>query len=254
MEAAKSAAPRLMACSRGEAAAISSTCEMPAALSMMTSKADFLGAPHRRLDRGDQRIDRVDIGGTAHLGDHDLVKPLTRLFQQVHHVAIPPGAIEPVDPHREGLLAPIHLVDRLDRVGAGGLLVGGGHGIFEVDIDNIRSGRGHFLEELSHSSQGRKAGSGWDGQARAAGCGNSWNALFSIVADLDCSPAIKLRGPLQAELCCGAANALGAAQQASDRCASCARKKLPKCLAFCEVICAKMVHYLRNGMNSRRIR
>jgi hypothetical protein len=37
IDAAKSAAPRLIACSRGEAAAISSTWAMPAADSMMTS-------------------------------------------------------------------------------------------------------------------------------------------------------------------------------------------------------------------------
>jgi hypothetical protein len=36
--AAKSAAPRLIACRRGEEAAISSTCAMPAAVSMITSR------------------------------------------------------------------------------------------------------------------------------------------------------------------------------------------------------------------------
>ena len=37
IEAAKSAAPRLIACNRGLEAAISSTCAIPAAVSMMTS-------------------------------------------------------------------------------------------------------------------------------------------------------------------------------------------------------------------------
>ena len=45
IEAAKSAAPRLIACRRGVAAAISSTWEMPAADSMMTSKAMGLVRP-----------------------------------------------------------------------------------------------------------------------------------------------------------------------------------------------------------------
>ena len=45
IEAAKSAAPRLIACSRGEDAAISSTWAMPAADSMITSKAIFFLRP-----------------------------------------------------------------------------------------------------------------------------------------------------------------------------------------------------------------
>ncbi|KTF07036.1 hypothetical protein MGSAQ_001468 [marine sediment metagenome] len=47
MDAAKSAAPRLMACRRGDAAAISSTWQMPAADSMITSKAIGLVGPWR---------------------------------------------------------------------------------------------------------------------------------------------------------------------------------------------------------------
>jgi hypothetical protein len=45
IDAAKSAAPRLMACMRGLAAAISSTWAIPAALSMMTSKPIFFCRP-----------------------------------------------------------------------------------------------------------------------------------------------------------------------------------------------------------------
>ncbi len=45
IEAAKSAAPRLIACRRGEAAAISRTFWKPRAVSMMTSKPSFLLRP-----------------------------------------------------------------------------------------------------------------------------------------------------------------------------------------------------------------
>jgi hypothetical protein len=147
MDAAKSAAPRLMACIRGLAAAISSTWAMPAALSMMTSKPIFFVPTHRRLDRGHERVDGVDVGGVPDLRDHDDIEPVAGLFQQVDHVAVPIGRVEPVDPHAQRLVAPIDGADRLDDTRARRGLVIGGHGVLEVEVDHIRSGSRHLFED-----------------------------------------------------------------------------------------------------------
>ena len=102
----------------------------------------------RLFHGGDEGVNGIDIGGAAHLGDHDLVEPLAGLFQKVDHVTVPPAGVEPVDAHREGLVAPVDLVDGLDGVGAGGVLVGGGDGILEVDIDDVGGRRGHLFKEF----------------------------------------------------------------------------------------------------------
>ena len=71
--------------------------------------------PLAPLHRRHQRIDGIDIRRAADLGDHDLVQPVAGLFQQVHHVAIPEGRVQPVDPHRQQSSLPQSTVaDRLD--------------------------------------------------------------------------------------------------------------------------------------------
>ncbi len=111
-------------------------------------QSDSLLPPRCRLDRGDQRIHRIDIRRAADLGDHDLVKPWSRLFQKVHDVAIPERGIQAIDPHRQGLLAPVHLGNRLDDVRPRLRLVGGGDRILKVQVDHIRRTRRHLGEKL----------------------------------------------------------------------------------------------------------
>jgi hypothetical protein len=111
-------------------------------------EVDGLRASLGTFDGGHEGIDGIDVTGAAHFGDHDLVEPVARLFQQVHHVAIPIGRVEPVDPHRERLFPPVHIVDRLDHIGAGRVLVRGRHRIFEIEIDHIRVRGRHLGEEL----------------------------------------------------------------------------------------------------------
>ena len=79
-------------------------------------EADPLLARLGGLDLGHQHVDRVDVGGGADLGDHDQVEPVAGLLQHVDHVAIHVLGVEAVDPDREGLGAPVDLVDRLDDV------------------------------------------------------------------------------------------------------------------------------------------
>ena len=70
------------------------------------------------------------------------MQPVAALFQQVHHVAVPKGRVEPVDPHRERLVAPVHLVDGTHGIGARGVLVGGCDRILQVEDDRIRAAGG----------------------------------------------------------------------------------------------------------------
>lgn len=92
----------------------------------------------RAFNRGDERVDGIDVLGAADFGDHDLVKALARLFQQVHHIAVPIGCVERVDPHGERFGSPVDRVDCLNNIGAGRLFVGWGHGVLKVEVDHIR--------------------------------------------------------------------------------------------------------------------
>ena len=88
-------------------------------------KADALAAALGGLNRRHQRIDGIDVSGAAHLGDHDLVNPVARLFQHVDHVFVPIGGVEAVDAHREVFRVPVHIVDGLNDIGARRVLVRG---------------------------------------------------------------------------------------------------------------------------------
>ena len=61
---------------------------------MITSKAMRFWRPVAASIARDQRVDRVEIGSAADLGDHDLVQPLARLFQQIDDIAIPERCVE----------------------------------------------------------------------------------------------------------------------------------------------------------------
>ena len=141
-------------------------------------EADRFGAALRGLNRGDQRVNGIDIGRTANLGDHDLVQPVARLFQQVHHVAIPIGRVQAIDPNRQILAAPVHVTDRLNDIGARLWLVIWGNAVFEVQVDDVRGAGGHFLEQ-SRARAGAKqlttvgAGRGGGLQAEAHGASSS---------------------------------------------------------------------------------
>ena len=86
-------------------------------------KCNTFGAAFCGFNRGDQSIDGIDVSGATHFWDHDLVKAVSCLFQQVHHVAVPEWGVEAVDAYRQRFVAPIDGVDRLDDIGASGIFV-----------------------------------------------------------------------------------------------------------------------------------
>ena len=119
------------------AVAISSIFAMPSAVSMISSKPIRFLRPLAALDLGDQHIDGVDVGGGANLGDHDQVDPLARVLHHVHDVAIHVMGVEPVDANRQGLVAPIDIVDRFDDVLARLRLVVRRYRVFKVQEDDV---------------------------------------------------------------------------------------------------------------------
>ena len=75
-------------------------------------EADALLPAHRVLDLGHQHVDGIDVGGGADLGDHDQVEPIAALLDHVDHIPVHVVRVEAVDAHRQGLLAPVDLVQR----------------------------------------------------------------------------------------------------------------------------------------------
>ena len=56
--------------------------------------------------------------------------------------------VQPVDAHRELLLAPVDVTDGLDDVLSGLFLVVRGHGVLEVEENHVGGGLGGLLEQL----------------------------------------------------------------------------------------------------------
>ena len=104
---------------------------------MISSKPSRFLRPFAASTWVDQHVDGVDVGGRADLGDHDQVEPVAGLLQHVDHVAVHVLGVEAVDAHREGLGAPVDLVDRLDDVLARLLLLVRGHRVLEVEEDHV---------------------------------------------------------------------------------------------------------------------
>ena len=99
------------------------------------------------LNPGDERVNGVDVGRATDLGDHDLVDPVGAVFQHLDKVLIPVGGVETVDPDGERFVAPIHVSDGLGDVLPRLGLVVGCYGVFQIEIDDVRLRRCHFLED-----------------------------------------------------------------------------------------------------------
>ena len=162
----------------GEPAAISRTLAKPRAVSMMTSRPTRFVRPLAASIGGDQRVDGVEVGGGADLGDHEEVDALAGLLEDVDDVAVPERGVEAVDADGEGLGAPVDLVDRLDDVGAGGRLVGGRDAVLEVEVDHVGGGGGHLREELG-ARAGAEQLAAVRARRRARGDGEAHGAVLS---------------------------------------------------------------------------
>ena len=109
-------------------------------------QADLLLALLILLDLGDQHVDGVDVLRHADLGDQDHVEPRA-VLDHVDHVAIGVMGVETVDADHHGLGAPVEVVEALNDVLAGLLLVVGRHRVLEVEEDNVGAAFGRLLEQ-----------------------------------------------------------------------------------------------------------
>ena len=120
---------------------------------MISSKPSRFCRPFACLELGDQHVDGVDVGGGADLGDHDQVEPLAGLLDHVDHVAVHVVGVEAVDPHGQGLVAPVDLVERLDDVLARLHLLVGRHRVLEIEEHHVGGRARRLLEELRRAAR-----------------------------------------------------------------------------------------------------
>ena len=127
-------------------------------------EGDLLLTALCRLDRCHESVDRIDIGGASDFRDHDLIQSFAGILEKLHHVAIPVRRVEPVDPDRQRLGAPVDVTDGLDDVFPGLRLVIGRDGVFEVEVDDVcRTGR-HLFEDLWTRSRAEQLAAVWTGR------------------------------------------------------------------------------------------
>ena len=88
----------------------------------------------------------MHVAGARDLRDEDGVELRARLLDDVDDVAIAPVGVEPVDAERDGAGRPVEVAERGDDALAGILLVGGGHGVLEVEHDDVGAEAGGLGE------------------------------------------------------------------------------------------------------------
>ena len=159
MEAAKSAGPKMIVSSRGEAAQISSTLMRPRAVSIWASIPTWpTGQARLLLDLGEQQVQRDHLGRRLDLGQHDLVQPLTGVADHLDHVAVGPLGVPRVDPHAEDPVVPGQVLDGVDDLGSRALLLEGRHRVLEVEEGHVGGDRRRLGQELLVGTGGREAG------------------------------------------------------------------------------------------------
>ena len=159
MLAAKSAGPKMIVSRRGEAAQISSTLIEPAC--RLDLRLDP-GVPDRQarllLHLREQEVERDDLGGGLHLGQHDLVQALSRVPDHLDHVAVGPLGVPGVHPHAEHAVVPGQVLDGIDHLGPCALLLERRHGVLEVQEGHVGGDRWRLGQELLVRTRGGEAG------------------------------------------------------------------------------------------------
>src|SRR5438105_7170680 len=72
---------------------------------------------------------------------------LSAIFDEREHIAITPMCIEPVDARGDELVFPVDVVQSRNNRVARFLLVGGCHGVFEIEANDIGLARCRFFEQ-----------------------------------------------------------------------------------------------------------
>ena len=116
---------------------------------------------HRLLDLGQQQVQRLDLLGVLHLGQHDAVQVRARALDHRDHVPVGPVRGPVVDPDDAGLAAPVAVVQRVDDGVPGALLDQRRAGVLQVQEDLVGGQALGLLQEARVAAG--------DGQAGAAG-------------------------------------------------------------------------------------
>ncbi len=119
-------------------------------------EANPLLAPLGRFNLRTEHVDGIDIGRRADLGNHDQVKALGSLLQNVHNIAVHVVGIQPVDPDRQRFPPPVNIANGLNDVFAGPLLVIRGNSILEIKENHIRRGFRRLFKKLRLAAGNRK--------------------------------------------------------------------------------------------------
>ena len=170
----KSAGPKMIVSTRGDAAAMASTSTRPLAFSICASMPIRpTSRPMRLLDLGQQQVQRVHLRRGLHLRQHHRVEVGAGALDDRDHVAVGPLRGPVVDPHHAGLARPVALVQRRDDVGARVDLGQRRHRVLEVEEHLVGGQALRLAEHLRVRARHRQAGPPrarrLDGRLRRAG-------------------------------------------------------------------------------------
>ena len=145
-----------MASSRGLDRAISAALREALGFLNQHLESDAPGQSQLRLQLGQEHIDPPDVTGRSSLGDNDHVERFPGSRHDFNDVAVTPRRVETVDPDRSDSVAPIAAGQGPDGDAAGRFLHGWCTGIFEIEKDQIGTGRRRLLTHLLAAGRRRQ--------------------------------------------------------------------------------------------------
>ena len=113
--------------------------------------------PRLLLHLREEQVEGDDLGRGLHLGEHDLLEPLARVAHHLDDIERGPLGVPRVDAHAQDLLAPVLVLDGVDDLGPGRLLLQRRHRVLEVEEDHVRGEAGALAEHLLARSGDRQA-------------------------------------------------------------------------------------------------
>ena len=119
-------------------------------------EANALLAALGRFNLRTEHVDGIDIGRRADLRNHDQVKALGSLFQNVHNIAVHVVGIQSVDPDRQRFPPPVNIANGLNDVLARLRLVIRGNRILKIKKNHIRRGFRRLFKKLRLAAGNRK--------------------------------------------------------------------------------------------------
>jgi len=116
------------------------------------------GQPGVGLHLADEQVERHDFGGGLHLGQHHLFEALAGVADDLDDIEGRPLRVPRVDAHAQDPVAPVLVLDGVDDLGPGRLLLQRRHRVLEVEEDHVgRDGRA-LAEHLLAGAGDRQAG------------------------------------------------------------------------------------------------